>query len=289
MPSTLCANPGGDAASIATGLPDFTGPGPCAVAADTGIPVTLPPSSGCGDDCFLEMHLTAPSAPSQRSAANACPFAAPYPVLFLYPGFQLRASFYGGYAERLASWGLAVVRYDTRLLDFVPAGVQTGYVTHLLEALAAINSDPSSQWHQRLDLSRLGAAGHSRGGKLAALHLASRTPPLFTTAYLIDPVDSHGGEDDPSAVEALRGRGQRFGIAAAGVVGPCNPKDRTRGFWQVAGPGSWRETVLRGGHAQFCNISNWLVEHALDALCGRGNDTHQAEEQLGEITFDVKE
>jgi hypothetical protein len=59
-------------------------------------------------------------------------------------------------------------------------------------------------------------------------------------------------------------------------VGPCNPKDRTRGFWQVAGPGSWRETVLRGGHAQFCNISNWLVEHALDALCGRGNDTHQA-------------
>ncbi|KAI8469863.1 MAG: hypothetical protein J3K34DRAFT_521872 [Monoraphidium minutum] len=234
--------------------PDFSGPGPCAVAADAGIPVTLPPASGCGGDCGLDLHLAAPAAPAPGAApAPACPFAAPHPVL-----------------------GVAVVRYDIRLLDLVPAGVQAAYVPYLLAALNGLNTDPASQWFGRLDLSRLGAAGHSRGGKVAALHLASPAAPLFSAAYLIDPVDSEGGAGEPSAVEALRGRGKRFGISAAGIVGSCNPPDRTKGFWEVAAPGSWRETLRRGGHAQFCNISSWVVERALDMLCGAGGDSHEA-------------
>jgi hypothetical protein len=166
---------------------------------------------------------------------------------------------------------------------------------------------------------------------VAALHLASAEPPLFRAAYLIDPVDSTGGDDEPSAVEALRPLGKAFGVSgarlagrpptcaaalapregsprraahlqeghahlpvagrlvcpplsppppprppAAGIVGPCNPEDRTSGFWDAAGPGSWRETLRHGGHVQFCNVTSWLVEEALDALCGKGNDTHEA-------------
>jgi predicted dienelactone hydrolase len=49
------------------------------------------------------------------------------------------------------------------------AGVslQLGYFSYLLDYLA---HHPTTRG--RLDLQRIGSAGHSRGGKLAALHLA---------------------------------------------------------------------------------------------------------------------
>lgn len=41
-----------------------------------------------------------------------------------------------------------------------------------LVALQKVASDPSSELYGKLDLTNLGAAGHSRGGKIAALHFA---------------------------------------------------------------------------------------------------------------------
>ncbi|GBF91171.1 chlorophyllase [Raphidocelis subcapitata] len=270
---------------------DFAGPGPCAVdAAAPPIPVHLPPETGCSHDCDLELIITAPAVtqPSAGAAGDpACDAAAAgrgHPLLFFYSGFQLRASFYSGYPQRLASWGWAVVTYDLTLLDLVPAGVQSTWAPHILDALSAANADPSSPWHGRLDASRLAAAGHSRGGKIAALHLANGrrggAGPGFGAAYLIDPVDSEGGPGEPSAVEALRGLNASVGISAAGVSGPCNPADRVEGFWEVAGPGSWRERLLHGGHVQFCNITSGMVKRALDLICGKGGDTHEAVMEL---------
>lgn len=47
--------------------------------------------------------------------------------------------------------------------------MQEGYLQYLLDYLSH-QQDASSL----LDLTRIGAAGHSRGGKLAALHLAGK-------------------------------------------------------------------------------------------------------------------
>jgi hypothetical protein len=132
----LCAAPPNAAARAVSDAPDadFAGPGGCAVDARTTVPVTLPPESGCGRDCSLQLHVTGPAAapPAARRAAKgdqdaneACkPPPGGRPVLFFYSGFQLRAAYYEGYARRLASWGWAVVQYDLALLDLVPAGVE---------------------------------------------------------------------------------------------------------------------------------------------------------------------
>lgn len=66
-----------------------------------------------------------------------------------------------------------------------------------------------------------------------------------------------------------------MGPTAAGIAGPCNPRQRTAGFWEAAAAGSWREVLVHGGHAQFCDISGGFERRALDLLCGRGNDTHE--------------
>jgi len=129
--------------------PDYARAGPCAVDAKrTPIPITLPAGSGCGRDCSLALHLTRPAAavapePITAAAAAALHGAPPagstepapqicttpptgFPLLFFYSGFQLRAAFYAGYAQRLASWGWVVIQYDLVLLDLVPAGVEVG-------------------------------------------------------------------------------------------------------------------------------------------------------------------
>ncbi len=156
---------------------------------------------------------------------------------------QLRASFYSQYARRLASWGYAVVQYDTGLLRIIndrtevrPVGLlpylmrgarlpshlteirrkpawlhstwtlastahpalllsvnykdgpesdcyqclsssnkhmpaQLRCLDSVLAWLAEENGRPGCYAHDKLELSSLGVVGHSRGAKLAALHL----------------------------------------------------------------------------------------------------------------------
>ncbi len=66
-----------------------------------------------------------------------------------------------------------------------PPPTQLGYRPFLLALLAEANADPKSPLFQRLNLNTTASAGHSRGGKLASLVLAS--DPLVKTAVLLDP------------------------------------------------------------------------------------------------------
>eukprot|EP00878_Enallax_costatus_P014916 GHUV01015616.1.p1 GENE.GHUV01015616.1~~GHUV01015616.1.p1 ORF type:complete len:207 (+),score=36.50 GHUV01015616.1:294-914(+) len=143
--------------------PDYTTPGPCAVQNVPTTPLQLPAESGCGYHCTLDVHIHAPTA---VASVTGCPVG-PYPVVVFFNGFQLSSTYYTTYVSQLASWGFAVVQYDLPLLTIVADAVELGYMPYLLKHLS---SQPDAQG--LLDLSRLATAGHSRGGKLAALHLA---------------------------------------------------------------------------------------------------------------------
>ncbi len=54
--------------------------------------------------------------------------------------------------------------------------MQVGYLQDILRQLRQDTEDAASPLFGMLDLQRLATAGHSRGGKLAALHLAGEQP-----------------------------------------------------------------------------------------------------------------
>ena len=127
---------------------------------------------------------------ADAAAARCSP---PYPLVAFFSGFQARASSYDFYARHLASWGYAVVRYDSRFLSITPDNRELGWLSDVVSwamrtapagTLTSASPSPSSsspssspssssstpQQQQQPDV--LFTAGHSRGAKLAALQYA---------------------------------------------------------------------------------------------------------------------
>lgn len=110
------------------------------------------------------------------------PSAGPYPIVIVAHGFQLPASQYYGYAQRLASHGFVAVapEYPTSFL-----GVSNvDNANDLLLAADYVASQPSYNG----DGATLGATGHSLGGKLSLL--AATMEPAIKASITLDPVDS---------------------------------------------------------------------------------------------------
>src|SRR5206468_255321 len=92
-----------------------------------------------------------------------------HPVVLLGPGTQQPRHSYEAFSRRLASYGIIVLLRDdpgplTRTPDLAADLVYVG-----TEWLSAQNADPSSALYGRVDLARMGLAGHSRGGKATLL------------------------------------------------------------------------------------------------------------------------
>ncbi|KAK9826744.1 hypothetical protein WJX81_004019 [Elliptochloris bilobata] len=219
--------------------------------------------------------------PSGEGAGTDAGHGAPYPVVLFVSGFQARSHYYKAYAHFLASWGYVVVQYDAPWLRIIEDSTELAFLDGLLKKLRADSQAAASPLYQRLDLARLGVAGHSRGGKLAALHFARDQ--RIAAAYLLDPVDNTArtpeSEAYPSAVKALVRCGRAIGISGAAQTGNCNPKDSTsRAFYQAAGNGSWLLVPACSCHTGFLD-AGLLLNRALDCLCcaacGRGTASRQ--------------
>ncbi|GIL70905.1 hypothetical protein Vretimale_3967 [Volvox reticuliferus] len=108
-----------------------------------------------------------------------------FPVVVMFPGFMCMAKWYRGLVDRVVSWGFAVVQYDVEDLINSAEMAILDPLLQLLSVQVREGALPAG-----LDLHRLAVVGHSRGGLLAALHLAKDD--LITAAVLIDPVDMSG-------------------------------------------------------------------------------------------------
>eukprot|EP00882_Tetradesmus_deserticola_P022757 GHRQ01024706.1.p1 GENE.GHRQ01024706.1~~GHRQ01024706.1.p1 ORF type:complete len:349 (+),score=82.36 GHRQ01024706.1:130-1176(+) len=217
---------------------DYSRLGPCNVEDQPLETLLLPEASGCGSYCRLSPRLHLPMSPNSSTTASnpssstaqasstRCS-AAFLPTVVFFSGFQLRSAYYTPYARWLASWGYVCVQYDLALFHIVPDEVELGYLPYLLDYL---QHQPSIKG--RLNLNRIGAAGHSRGGKLAALHLADDA--RVVAAFLVDPVDSGGNKSSSaargslkavsatgrSAVQALAGKHKQAAIAGEAELRP---------------------------------------------------------------------
>ncbi|PNH11638.1 Chlorophyllase-1, chloroplastic [Tetrabaena socialis] len=200
-------------------------------------------------------------------------------LLYFFNGFQARAPWYGGIVRHAASWGYVVVQYTVPgLLPIVVDRLELGYLPPLMSWVAAQGARSGGPLFGLPDTTRTATAGHSRGGKLAALHYAGRAD--IATAVLFDPVDGSGrapeGPDYPSAAKALAAANKTAALIGAGITGSCNPEGSNYPkFFAALAPGSWQMVVLQAGHMQFCRTGNAFADWSLDRLCRRGNLSSQ--------------
>lgn len=109
------------------------------------------------------------------------------PVVVLLPGFQLDTDRYVALAEHLASHGVAVVRADPpsslRDVDHVEMAADVGAVLDWI-------ADPNGRVAATVDTARMGAVGHSLGGKIATM--AAFRDTRIRALLGLDPVNGGG-------------------------------------------------------------------------------------------------
>jgi len=113
--------------------------------------------------------------------------AAPRPLVVISPGFTVDRKQYTNYGTRLATYGLVAVLQKSGN-EFNHASYRDGTI-ELLTWLGAPTGGDAARIKGRVDLNRVGLAGHSLGGKISILVAAQDT--RVKALLGIDPVDAN--------------------------------------------------------------------------------------------------
>lgn len=230
---------GGSAGSVA--IADPTKQGPFATSAFDGTATVAATSHS------VPMHCVVPGD------------AATHPVVIIAHGFQLPATQYYGYAERLASHGHVACTADFPA-GFTPNHAQSAKdLSGALDWVLGANSAAGNPLSGKIDPALVGVMGHSLGGKLAVLAAADDT--RFRAVLGLDPVDSSmlcNPTDCPDASSALplsiptAFLGETLD-STAGLGGQaCAPAaDNYQTFYAQAGAPSYRFTLNGANHMSF--------------------------------------
>ncbi len=170
----------------------------------------------------------------------------PFPLVTIAPGFQLPASQYVGSAAHLASFGFVacVAAYNASL--FSP-----NHLNNAKEVLAVVDwaLAPTGPLAGKADPLRVGAAGHSLGGRLSVL--AASLDDRIGAVFAMDPVDA----DDPDASSLSLPIPTGFLgelTDSEGGFQPCAPADRNfETFYSSAGSPSFKVEVIGANHMSF--------------------------------------
>lgn len=203
--------------------------------------------------------------------------AAPVPAIVLAPGFQLEGASFELYGAHLASHGIAVLIPTFGDSLFSPIAHST-LADRFVDMIAWLAADP------RFDPARLGAAGHSRGGKIA--FLATTRSTSIKAAFGLDPVDTAGGPgaqpsaENPSVTPELMDLvkvplavlGSAYGGTPTSAFAPaCAPvEDNYQAYARAATatPALYEWLAPGSGHNDFADPLPFLLSLA----CKAGDD-----------------
>ena len=177
--------------------------------------------------------------------------AGPRPVVSLSPGLLQPREAYRPYGERLASHGIiVVVRDDPGVLTNTQT-VADDIVTIGTDWLAAENADSQSPLFGRVDVSRLGLAGHSRGGKASLVAAEQGLHDVARAWFGLDPVDAAEFSGGAMARDELPSLGMPTGFLGAEVASSCSPAgDNYAVLFAVAPSPSVELVAIAAGHTQ---------------------------------------
>ncbi len=119
--------------------------------------------------------------------------AGPFPVVVLSSGLLQPAAGYAFYGQRLASWGIIALLRDDPGITTQSTTIAAD-VTYVVGTwLAAQNAASTSKLYQHVDTSKVGLAGHSRGGEVSLLAAEGGAKGLVKGVFGLDPVDGNSG------------------------------------------------------------------------------------------------
>jgi dienelactone hydrolase len=177
----------------------------------------------------------------------------PDPVVVLSSGFYQDGIAYAPYANRLASWGiLTFLRDDPNLGETTPNIVSDVAYT-VSTWLATTNAASSSALYGKVDTSRVGLAGHSRGGQIALLAGEALTGKI-QGVFGLDPVDtSSSGDPEARTTLATIGVAVAFlGETTDSASSGCAPAaDNFQVLYQAAASPAVAMTVANADHTMF--------------------------------------
>eukprot|EP00953_Heterococcus_sp_UTEX-ZZ885_P019829 11074-Heterococcus_DN1.PRE.1 len=198
----------------------------------------------------LDVHVTLPNMQSNATAAAAVGAAQQQlPVVFIFNCYafgQQCCSWYYCYAERLATWGYAVVQFHSKA---ALSDTQTEYVVYCLlawiKSSAAASSTTSSSSSSanpeprfdgaQIDVSKRAFIGHSKGGADAAYMLAVTPSDVLATAFLLDGVGNRAHSAEKALERAAGTTNRRVALVVAEVKSCFNRL--------------WVDDLLRGANA----------------------------------------
>jgi hypothetical protein len=178
------ANAGADC-ELSGGTPGVCAGGACAMLGDPG-EATGATFTKTTQDVTVAGTTTVPVTIYLPAAAG------PAPVVVFHHGFQLDPAQYASYGEHLAGWGYVV------LMPKMPGGLIGGpthrdladYVEAILDWIEANATNATGPLQGKADVTRIGLAGHSMGGKISMLVTSEDARPK--AVFGVDPVDAAG-------------------------------------------------------------------------------------------------
>jgi pimeloyl-ACP methyl ester carboxylesterase len=221
----------------------------------------------------------------------------PFPVVVLSSGLQQPGAGYAPYAKRLASWGIAAILRDDPGFGASSASVQADLEGLVKTWLPTADSGA-------FDASKVGLAGHSRGGQVSLLAAENGLLGKNKGLFLLDPVDSsNGGSSARAKIGMLAVPLAMIGEttdATGGVGGmACAPAaDNYEVLYAAAASPALAITAVGGDHVMFedpasCSFCNFCTAGTADAskvlaTSVRLMTTFFAKQLLGDASIDAK-
>lgn len=222
----------GDAARTDAGTTTYDHDGP-----DTSTTFTAQITNGAGT--FTE-HVYVPAS------------AGAHPVVSLSPGLQQPASAYVPYATRLASLGIVVLLRDDPGGLVATPNVTADLVYVIATWLPAQNVDTMSALHGKVDLARVGLAGHSRGSQASLVAAENALKTKVVAWFGIDAVDSMALAGGTQARTNVATVGIPLGWVSGSVSSSCSPAaDNYTVEYAAAVSPAVSVVGIGAGHTQF--------------------------------------
>ncbi len=182
-----------------------------------------------------------------------------HPVVILSSGFFQTGLGYAPYAKRLASWGIVTFTRDDPALGETAPSIAADVAYMVTSWLPAAAADASPPVFGEVDTTRIGLAGHSRGGQVALLAAEGGALGHVRGVFGLDPVDtSTNGSPEARAQIATIGVPLAFvGETTDSASSGCAPAtDNYQVLYQAAVSPIVAITAVSADHTMFEDPSN---------------------------------